>query len=97
MLSIDAMPVNTKSTPSWVDNDEQSVGSEVVMVKTKARAEEVVLAAESNRLLRLPSITKADPPDSEKGNPISGSVRFAEFPERSKIVPPLSASEFVEA
>ena len=97
MLSIDAIPVKTKSTPSWVDKDEQSVGSEVVIVKTKARAEELVLAADNARLFRLPSITNADPPDSENGNPISGRVRFAEFAARSAIVPPFRANEFVAA
>ena len=97
MLSIDAMPVKTKSTPSWVDKDEQFVGTDAVIVKTKARAEELVLAADIARLFRLPSITRAEPPESEKGNPISGSVRFAEFAARSEMVPPFRSREFVEA
>ncbi len=97
MLSIDAMPVKTKSTPFTVESEEQLVGSDAVIVKTNARAEEVVLAAESVRLFRLPSITRADPPDSEKGKPICGRVRFAELPARSEIVPPFSASESVAA
>ena len=97
MLSIDAMPVKTKSTPFTVESEEQLVGSDAVIVKTSARAEEVVLAAVSVRLFRLPSIARADPPDSEKGNPMAGSVRFAELPARSETVAPLSASESVAA
>ena len=97
MLSIDAMPVKTKSTPFTVESEEQLVGSDAVTVKTSARAEEVVLAAESVKLFRLPSMTNVDPPDSENGNPISGRVRLAEFAARSEIVPPFRANEFVAA
>ena len=54
-------------------------------------------AAGAGELLRLPSITRLEPPESESGDPISGSVRFAEFAARSEIVPPFRVRELVAA
>jgi hypothetical protein len=97
MLPIDSMPLKTKSTPLFLDIELQSIGRVDVRVKTKARFEEDELAAVRVRLLRFPSITKAELPESEYGRPISGNVRLAVFPARSVIVAVLIAKELVAA
>jgi hypothetical protein len=97
MDEIDEIFVKLKSTPLDVDSEEQSIFSLPVTVKTIADVDAVGPARASVTVGGVVSTTIALFAPSEPVAAGSTRVNVDAVPARSRIVPPLSDSEFVAA